>query len=404
MAIYTQYGRYLKAKQFKELLTETNDTYMVFGIGNPQWDNPASGQNITVAPYNTSILIDPATYTDNQFYDNKVCQYFQCYDNGGSGGTLSVHNAVVDSVSDSDYNEGNYIDICKDVNPVFPSTWHGVDGHDEIIISNIPNTQEPDNNVRQSNYHEFYITKDDNTGNFYLHKVGDSSYNEEITIPDDNLKRQYFYEMYIRGKSLERNGSIQVTTPTTPPVPGIRVPVGLLGAVRCSINFVKDIGDNYTGDIDQFWYGDRYWQIVRPDEDNPISSDVSLDDRFPHHLLITATVNPRYLCSEISVDNLLVPRQIAIYTAQKDLTRERYYRAYENIFNFGQYSSDDITKINSMVDHEDYYGKILNFTIPTLTDTYETTDGEFKLVLHDYIRGQIRDAHSVDRFGYVISF
>jgi hypothetical protein len=393
MAIYTQYGRYLKAKQFKELLTETNDTYMVFGIGNPQWDNPSSDQNITVAPYNTSILLDPATYTDNQFYDNKVCQYFQCYDNGGSGGTLSIHISIKDSVPDSDYNEGNYIDICKDVNPVFPSTWHG---ETDIEIISIPKPEPDGTVVKQSNYHEFYITKDD--GNFYLHKVGDSNYNEEVTIPDDNLKRQYFYEMYIRGKSLERNDSIQNT------LPGIRVPVGLLGAVRCSINFVKDIGDNYTGDIDQFWYGDRYWQIVRPDEDNPIPSDVSLDDRFPHHLLITATVNPRYLCSEISVDNLLVPRQIAIYTAQKDLARERYYRAYENIFNFGQYSSDDITKINNMADHEDYYGKILNFTIPTLTDTYETTDGEFKLVLHDYIRGQIRDAHSVDRFGYVISF
>jgi len=399
MAIYTQYGRYLKAKQFKELLTETNDTYMVFGIGNPQWDNPASGQNITVAPYNTSILKENDV-TTNQFYDDKVCQYFQCYNKGGGGGTLYTHISIEDSDinystqnSNQDSNnysdEGRYVYACQDVNPVFPSTWHGTDEHGEAII----------NSVTQSNYHEFYITKDDGTGDFNLYKINSSDDPVTVTVPDDNLKRQYFYEMYIRGKSLERNYSIQNT------LPGIRVPVGLLGAVRCSVNFVKDIGDNYTGDIDQFWYGDRYWKIVRPDDD-PISSNVSLDDRFPHHLLITATVNPRYLCSEISVDNLLVPRQIAIYTAPKNESHERYYRAYENIFNFGQYSSDDINNMTEhiMTEHTNYYGKILNFTIPTSVDTYETTDGEFKLVLHDYIRGQIRDAHSVDRFGYVISF
>ena len=78
MAIYTNYARYLKAKWFKEYLSEENDTYMLFGIGNPRWDsvNNNSMQSMPIAPYNTTSLTDPSTAADNQFFDNTVQQFY----------------------------------------------------------------------------------------------------------------------------------------------------------------------------------------------------------------------------------------------------------------------------------------------------------------------------------------
>lgn len=477
MAIYTQYGRYLKAKMFKEMLESSGDAFMLFGLGNPQWDNGNADpkQNITVAPYNTSTLYPD---TDNQFHDPNVCQYFQKPTlNDGDISGLEVQESIIDSVpcdsngvtvnSDNDHilgtsgttNIGNYVGKCKNVLPVFPSVWHygcqtdnntpedtsddfNADCHrGEIIFDGVTR-------VTQSNYNEYYIIKD-SSGYRLCHKDSSSTAGTSIEVPSDTIQKQYFSEMYIRGRALQK---------------GLYAPVGLLGAVKCSVSFVKDIEDDeYNGSIDQFWYGDRYWQIVRPDENDPITDSASIDDmstlkeRFPYHLIITSTVNPRVLCDELSIDNSLVPRQIAIYTrlTPQETENDLYYRAYENVFNFGQYPEitvDDTKKLkytdNGLPYNEDNVwpnewhrydsessqydytvqagpvisdvsapipvnGKILNFTLPTesgdvesesSSDTYATPNGEFKFILHDYIRGQVRDAHSVDRFGYVISF
>ena len=469
MAIYTQYGRYLKAKMFKEMLESSGDTYMVFGLGNPQWDNGNANpkQSITAAPYNTSSLYPD---TDNQFHDPNVCQYFQKPTLLNDDiDRLEVQASIIDSVpcdgngvtvnSSDDHvlgtsgatNVGNYVGKCKNALPVFPCIWHYGCLTDNNTPSETSDDFNPNNHsgetifddVKQSNYNEYYIIKD--SGGYKLcHKDSSSTAGTTIEVPDDTIQRKYFSEMYIRGRALQK---------------GLYAPVGLLGAVKCSVSFVKDIeDDDYNGSIDQFWYGDRYWQIVRPDENDPITDSASIDDmstlkeRFPYHLIITSTVNPRVLCDELSIDNSLVPRQIAIYTrpSSAEIENDLYYRAYENVFNFGQYPEitvDDVKKLkyidngmtHSYEGDENWWpnewhqydsertppynfaiqtgpvisdvsapipvsGKILNFTIPTETDTYATPNGEFKFILHDYIRGQVRDPHSVDRFGYVISF
>jgi hypothetical protein len=224
--------------------------------------------------------------------------------------------------------------------------------------------------------------------------------------------------MYIRGRAY----TAEITNP----------PVGLLGAIKCNIEFAKDIGGEndklYTGSINQFWYGDRYWQTVNPDENEAISINSGYieagesheinQDIYPHHLIFTATVSPRLLCEELNIDQYIVPRQIAIYTKKrkpvlaadgndvKDIKNygtnnsplimyedgPLYYRAYENKFNFMQYdeySRDDC----------------LNFTLRCdCGNNYITPSGDFKFILNDYIKGHARERHSADRFGYVVGF
>lgn len=437
MAIYTNYGRYLKAKLFKEMLDEQNDTYMLFGIGNPQWDDTTdtNGQDITIAPYNTDI----ATYgtsSDNQFFDDNTNIWFQEKDSGDS---IKIEQAIKNGKPNCDYSinpptytngewigtgsdTGLYMYKCRRLIPSFPCIWQNYSDGDNKKILDCTISDTP-TEINQNNYHQYYITKElDN--NYYV-KNQSGAVSDIVAMPaDSELKIQYFTEMYIRGRALKNN---------------IKVPVGLLGAVKCNIDFVKDIGTDtekqYVGNIDQFWYGDRYWQIVRPDDsdiDNYIHDNINEpgnelynnQEIYPHHLIFTATVNPRSLCDELKIDQNLVPRQIAIFTRKKQagVTAPLFYRAYENIFNFGQYTATEATAIAASLPSQDV-NTILNFTIPSTFDkatgdnntyknlhgetaehSYTTPNGEFKFLLNDYIRGQVRENHSIDRFGYVISF
>lgn len=377
MAIYTNYGRFLKAKLFKEMLQEQGDTYMLLGLGNPKWDVSDSGQQIPIAPYNTSIIYKEGL-SNNQFYDDHLCAAFT-YLNGGQS---DVENALLNS-SIQNTTSGNYLDKCKNLNPPFPCFWNYTE---QISINDI--------NIPSTDYGSHYITKVDT--NYVLKNSGTLS--QQVTIPSiDKIDAQYFAELYLRGKALALDG--------------VKAPVGLLGAVKCSIDYVKDIGstdNNYEGLANQFWYGDRYWEIVNPDEsdlDNYISEDIVSQDIYPHHLVFTATLNPRTLCSELAIDKCIVPRQIMICTRKKPdsstgVQNLNKYRAYENYFNFGQYTESDWEAIS------DDENKKLCFTLPCTAgeDNNVFPAGDFKIILNDYIRGQVRNDHSVDRFGYVIGF
>lgn len=382
MAIYTQYGRYLKAKMFKEALESSGTTYMLLGLGNPQWD-ATNAQEMPVAPYDLSSVIP-----DGQFKDQSISQWFQ------------TNDSVIEAWPNSDPGAGNagaYLEECENLQPIFPAIWQS--SEDEMIFSSLAI-----GNFKQSNYQTGYITEQD--GAYTLHFNGDD---DGVSIDFNtltDLEKQYFADLYLRGRARD----IIINDPNDRFEN--RLPVGLLGAVKCSIEFVKDIGfdnSNYTGSIDEFWYGDRYWKIVRPDDDAAIEDYVSTDDNqtiFPHHLLINATLNPRTLCDNLIIDQVIVPRHIAIFTKRTYSTDPpKYYRAYENVFNFGQYNEEEYDSIDS-VTNNGTTGTKLSFTLKThKQDTeYSTPKGEFTFWLHDYIHGQIRETHSIDRIGYVIGF
>lgn len=383
MAIYTNYGRYLKAKLFKEAIESQGSAYMLLGLGNPQWDVSASEQSITIAPYNTSI-INQADAEHNQFYDNHVCSYFQA-------GITQTNAALVNGIIDTSTTEGKYLNKVKNLVAPFPCIWTGDGEH------GVPLTFGSNITVYQNDYQNAYVKYDDNQ---YKLCMVDSTDELAINIPaDDSIEKQYFAEMLLRGSSIVGANAL----------PGNIYPVGLLGAIKCSISFVKDIGfgenNHYTGDISQFWYGDRYWEIVNPDEsdlDNYIEDGEDSDGTqniYPHHLVFTATVNPRTLYPILNIDKSIVPRQIAIYTRANNSGAPLpiCYRANEYYFNFGQF--------NGPPDSADP-NKLLNFTLPCTIDTmqYPNDPNRFRFVLNDYIRGQVRDDRSVDRFGYVIGF
>lgn len=397
MAIYTQYGRYLKAKMFKEMLEEQGDTYMLFGIGDPSWDSiyydhddaqtSSSGIKMSVAPYDTSIMTkdDEAL---NPFYNNKAIQAF------------ISENAVEKAIAGSSPTitwSGEYANLCKNLLPPFPCVWNSTSeesGSGDIW------------DYIKHHYENCYIYNDT------LHVVGESSSynNESITMPtgdtaEDSIKRQLYSDLYNRGLAVNK---------------GILTPVGLLGAVKCDISFVKDIGSDgksYTGDATQFWYGDRYWEIVYPERTGENLEDFIDDENnkiYPHHLLFNTLVTPRLLCDTLHVDQNLVPRQIAIFTRRKKEsdtsdTCKNYYRVSENIFNFGQYyqtESNDPNEVNELAWTPTIPAdtQILNFTLKCNIDGRQYPDGDFKFILHDYIRGAVRDKHSADRFGYVVGF
>ena len=416
MAIYTQYGRYLKAKQFKEMLEDKYEAYMLFGLGNPKWTDSNENQPMPFGPHNTNILLYE-TDTANQFYDANVQQYFT--DNNTAEQFVSYSKPITD-----------YARKVAELLPVFPAIWYKYEPpknpetpqqSDMFTISN-------DVNIDLMEYQKYYIKH--NGGNFLLHKIGGTSDNK-VNIPSMPIAKMYFAELYLRGLAISN---------------GIKAPVGLLGAIKCNLSLVRDLGTDeskYTGLQSQFWYGDRYWEIVNP-------NDASLEDYikykdgsgnlstsgvaeyYPTHLLFTSMINPRNLCDDLNIDNCIAPQQLAIYIRKKHYDADinayengkPYYRVDgNNIFNFGQYTTASIKDYNITYDQaarayqlsNDGPGKqlngkyIFNFTLPDKNHKYnyddpKLNDGEFKLLLHDYIKGQIRESHSIEKIGYIVGF
>ena len=422
MAIYTQYGRYLKAKQFKEMLEDKYEAYMLFGLGNPKWTDSNENQPMPFGPHNTNILLYE-TDTANQFYDAKVQQYFT--DDNTAEQFVSYSKPITE-----------YARKVAELLPVFPAIWYKYEPpkkqgeqpqQDMFTISN-------DVNIDLMKYQNYYIIKDDD-GNggqaLYLRDVTDINRKDMINIPSTPIAKMYFAELYLRGLAIENH---------------IMAPVGLLGAIKCNLSLVRDLGTDeskYTGLQSQFWYGDRYWEIVNP-------NDASLEDYikykdgsgnlstsgvaeyYPTHLLFTSMINPRNLCDDLNIDNCIAPQQLAIYIRKKHYNTDTntyengkpYYRVDgNNIFNFGQYTVDSIKDYNIkyiqaarayQLSHTDtnkpLNGKyIFNFTLPDKNHKYnyndpKLNDGEFKLLLHDYIKGQIRESHSIEKIGYIVGF
>ena len=414
MAIYTQYGRYLKAKQFKEMLEDKYEAYMLFGLGNPKWTDSSENQPMPFGPHNTNILLYE-TSTANQFYDANVQQYFTDGDTTEQFVSYSKPNT-------------EYARKVAELLPVFPAIWYKYEPPKEpetqpqtdmFTISN-------DINIDLMEYQKYYIKH--NGGNFLLHKIGGTSDNE-VNIPSTPIAKMYFAELYLRGIAIENH---------------IMAPVGLLGAIKCNLSLVRDLGvdeSKYTGLQSQFWYGDRYWEIVNPndtsledyikykDEGGNLSTS-GVAEYYPTHLLFTSMINPRNLCDDLNIDNCIAPQQLAIYIRKKHYNTDTnayengkpYYRVDgNNIFNFGQYTADSIKDYNIEYNSAarayklSNKGKqldekyIFNFTLPDKNHKYnyddpKLNDGEFKLLLHDYIKGQIRENHSIEKIGYIVGF
>ena len=128
MAIYTNYGRYLKAKQFKEMLEEQGDTYMVFGLGNPLWDIPEKDQSIPIAPYNTEIMLSGTNET-NQFFDDSAYVYYN--EGTGTSANCALEAGATDGTTEDGYHK--YLHLCRRIIPPFPCIFRP-NGKNEIVL------------------------------------------------------------------------------------------------------------------------------------------------------------------------------------------------------------------------------------------------------------------------------
>ncbi len=375
MAIYTNYGRYIKAKEFKNSIDIQGDTYLLLGIGNPLWDSTTDDTvaKMPTAPYNTSVMTQSDADT-NQFYDPSCNQVFL----NKEGATLNKIETVVDSTPIS----STYMSAVKNVIAPFPCTWGGSD----TIYESTSNTGQ---SISLDDYALYYL--DSNSYMCKYENGGNISQWSSVEVmptgdePKHIMYRQVYADLYLRGKAIEA---------------GIKHPSGLLGAVKCTVNFVKDIGSDdsvYTGAVNQIWYGDRFWEIINGD---PLEKDTVTEadyEDLPHHLLFNATINPMQLCSELKIDQNIVPRHISICVKHSDTESANYYPVNEtNVFNFGQYTAAELENLTGKT--------ILNFTAPVTVGDNVYSNGDFKLILNDYIRGGIRDVHSVDRIGYIVGF
>lgn len=415
MAIYTQYGRYLKAKQFKEMLEDKYEAYMLFGLGNPKWTDSNENQPMPFGPHNTNILLYE-TDTTNQFYDANVQQYFT------DGDTTEQFVSYSKPITE-------YARKVAELSPVFPAIWYKyeIPTDPEIPLPTDMFTISNDVNIDLMKYQNYYIQSGGD--GFHLKDITTPTLDNKVNIPSTPIAKMYFAELYLRGLAIENH---------------IMAPVGLLGAIKCSLSLVRDLGideSKYTGLQSQFWYGDRYWEIVNPndtsledyikykDESGNLSTS-GVAEYYPTHLLFTSMINPRNLCDNLNIDNGIAPQQLAICIRKKHYNTDinayesgkPYYRVDgNNIFNFGQYTAESIKDYNieyiqaarayqlSNKDKPLNEKYIFNFTLPDKNHKYnyddpKLNDGEFKLLLHDYIKGQIRESHSIEKIGYIVGF
>lgn len=282
MAIYTQYGRYTKAKLFKESVNSGGGVYFAFGIGNPDWDSAG----VISAPYDEKCTFSLGTY-----FDNQKSRYYK-----------DSSNVVKPLYASLATNASTKV-------PLFPVIYNNATFQFEIASGA--------GYVGVTSYKDAYITK---TGSEYiLHYQGNDT---SIKIPSATYNPKefvYFCELFIRGTARADNC------------------FGLLGMVKGDACLVKDIGNSSTGAINEFYYGDRYWKVV---------DDSDADSEMPCHVLLSASIEPKMLCDDAEVDLGMIARQVAIYHKKTSALSSVVYKPKDYVFDFGQASGTGTSVLN----------------------------------------------------------
>lgn len=392
MGIYSDYGRFMKAREFKNWCNSGAGIWFAFSTGASCWDETGVDGTKTrpfVPPSS------PAAYTP-------LYRWFESYK--GSA-LMEQEMALLDRSQGSTLN---------------PPTW-------------------PDNTYMENNKDSF---PDDDYSPAYCF-YDDTAPFIKVELWDGNITKWY-PSSHIPVFSVGYKGewgsycSAYHTSPFSPDAPeptneseydayahkyhiymGLNksrggMPLGLLSMIQGSAHFVElveeaDSTSDPLNNLRIFKYGSHYWRIV---QDSQVD-----ENKLPHFVLLTVSVFPNELALSSLVEQMLPVRQVCVFKFpdylkdvlgldQSTVPRSSQVLRRENI----NIVTVDPTTHESSQESTD--SSVINIPFncvnpidPNNSGSSSYTGNETaELLINDFMTARKRDVQQTDRYGYIIGF
>lgn len=393
MGMYTDYGRFMKARQFKNWCNSGAGIWFGFGMGSPRWDY--------------EVLVDstrskPNVPTSSPSAFTPLYKWFATYKNP------EWESPSIGDLADQEYTllDGSAIIETEEV----PTPTPYIKTNDELREEALTF---PDENLSPS-MSVFY----NRMGIPYIRKyLWDPSYKDEPTevypspfIPPFPVS---YYNDWISHLESMGTGYDPESVPTVPSDPSEyenysyakyfhdvynrNVYLGFLSFIQGKAYFVEPIEDTEVQEsIKTFKYGKHYWRIV-PD------ADINYG-KLPHHILLTATVFPNELINDTIAERYLLVRQVSVFkfpdylASQWGLNDETVPRSRQVV------RADTLKFVPEKSDIPVLGEKTVPFNCVNPLDPNDTDNPTAEMLINDFMTGRQRDIQQTDRYGYIIGF
>ena len=345
MGIYTDYGRFQKAREFKNYCNSGAGIWFAFCMGSPRWDylvtkelldsstdipnvppsSPAAftplyrwfasykkGEDISpedltpelLQPQEMSLLdrsyaIPSVTDTQGKIWpDNSTVEIEAKQDIPDTTLSPSI-STLQDTLLSSQSKNLEPSDIDTNLWDLDPSN-RNTDLYTSPFIPAFPTTYTKDWTDIITKAQQELVSSTDKLYLFYKSGV-QHELNDSWDEPNDSTKFESWAYMYHLSQT--RTDS----TGTNPNESPTQRPLGLYSFIQGQARFVEPIDETEAGssNIAAFKYGSHYWRIV--------SEENIQSDHLPHHILLTVSVFPNELSDSSIVENKLPVRQVSVF-------------------------------------------------------------------------------------------
>lgn len=386
MGIYTDYGRFMKAREFKNWCNSGAGIWFGFGMGSPRWDYevllPDGTRSKPNVPSSSPAAYTPlyrwfAKYKDSDWDGSEDILAQQEYPFIDGSAIIETEEAPATTPTlktntelfndaltfpPSDNSLSPSLNFLSDSTTITQHVWE--DSDKETPTPYYPSPSIPV--FPQSYYNDWKSHLSDYGGT-------------EPSIPTDPSRYSvYSYNKYFYG------------------VDGRNVPLGFLSFIQGKALFVEPVdGEDLTNSLKTFKYGAHYWRIVPDSEISPT--------HLPHHILLTVNVFPNELILDSIAERFLLVRQVSVFKFPDYLESDLHLdlsplpRSNQVIrakdINFKYLGDSDVSgKIN------------IPFNCSDVLDPNNTENPTAEILINDFMSGRKRDVQQTDRYGYIIGF
>lgn len=390
MGIYTDYGRFIKAREFKRWCNSGAGIWFGFGMGSPRWDyevktnDNSSKPNV---PTSSPAAYTPlyrwyAKYNDPSWSDpsgtDLADQEYAFLDRSYIIPTEAMPDPIPTEPTNSDLRNNALTTPSDDLSPSISRLISGLNPSISTTLWD-PAYAGSDSSSQYYPSPSIPVFPATYRADWDAHI---SDYSSDTTVPTDPEDfEEYAYNIYFH-KILGRNA-----------------PLGLLSYIQGKAVFVEPIKDSELQDsLKMFKYGAHYWRIVPDTEVN--------SKKLPHHVLLTVSVFPNELIDDTIAERYLLVRQVSVFkfpdylVTEWELDTTPLPRSKQVI---------PASKINML--YPGAYRMTNLFNIPfncrnpmePNSGTY-SSDCTIEMLINDFMTGRKRDVQQTDRYGYIIGF
>ena len=360
MGIFSDVGRFFKAREFKKYMESEGGAWMAFGIGSENWDyfvkdkTNNSVMNIPVATPRSSssmkewIAKDRGILDVSQLILNPNERIFLDTSYIKENETIPDYEQIPDRLDQKDIPRKLYLTESSAAADFTTIDYDNIEVEtDEQKIKSIKNPTFPQCYIRDF--------KDDN-GEWLI----DFNVDRKTKPSDHTLYHRWAKSILVKDSITNKN------------------PLGFLSLVRAYVKFVTP-SDEAEDNISVFMYGAHKWKTISDEEAEKINA---------HHILITCTVFPRDLHDDEIVESEMNVRQVQVYHLNK----------VEGLTHSGDTKLDNIRSVRNI----NCYFKSLETTFPE--GSIVINDNKIELLINDFMSQRIRKVNQSDRYGFIIGF